>query len=124
MFQVSITVLLTLRASFFKAFDSVIGRRAILACGNSDGDLAMLRYAKTGLGLRLSLLIHHGDSAREVAYDREFRLSPLVEVLDKADEYGITVVSMRQDWKTAFPKTGDRDHSDLLSPAHLSRRLS
>jgi phosphoserine phosphatase len=96
-----------------------IGRRPILACGNSDGDLAMLRYAKTGPGLRLSLVIHHGDSAREVVYDREFRLSPLVEALDKADEYGITVVSMRRDWKTVFPKTGDRDHSHLLSPVHL-----
>jgi hypothetical protein len=39
---------------------------------------------------------------REVAYDREFRLSPLVEALDKAAEYGITVVSMRRDWKTVF----------------------
>ena len=36
------------------------------------------------------------------AYDREFRLSPLVEALDKADEYGITVVSMKRDWKKVF----------------------
>jgi phosphoserine phosphatase len=50
-----------------------IGRRPILACGNSDGDLAMMRYALSGDGLRLALLIHHDDAAREVAYDREFR---------------------------------------------------
>ena len=79
-----------------------IGRRPILAFGNSDGDLAMLRYCKTGKGARLSLLIHHDDAEREVAYDREFRLSPLVEALDKADAYGITVVSMKKDWKTVF----------------------
>ena len=79
-----------------------IGRRPILAFGNSDGDLAMLRYCKTGKGARLALLIHHDDAEREVAYDREFRLSPLVEALDKADEYGITVVSMKKDWKTVF----------------------
>ena len=79
-----------------------IGRRPILAFGNSDGDLAMLRYCKTGTGARLALLIHHDDAEREVAYDREFRLSPLVEALDKAEEYGITVVSMKQDWKTVF----------------------
>ena len=79
-----------------------IGRRPILAFGNSDGDLAMLRYTKTGPGARLALLIHHDDAEREVAYDREFRLSPLAEALDKADEYGITVVSMKHDWKTVF----------------------
>ena len=67
-----------------------IGRRPILAFGNSDGDLAMLRYTKTGTGPRLALLIHHDDAEREFAYDREFRLSPLAEALDKSDEYGIT----------------------------------
>jgi FMN phosphatase YigB (HAD superfamily) len=82
-----------------------IGRRPILAFGNSDGDLAMLRYTKSGSGARLSLLIHHDDAAREVAYDRDFRLSPLAEALDKADEYGITVVSMKNDWKSVFPET-------------------
>jgi hypothetical protein len=39
---------------------------------------------------------------REVAYDREFRLSPLAEALDKADQYGITLVSMKSDWNTVF----------------------
>jgi len=29
-------------------------------------------------------------------------LSPLAEALDKADDYGIAVVSMRRDWKTVF----------------------
>lgn len=80
-----------------------IGRRPLLAFGNSDGDLAMLRYVKTGPGPRLALLIHHDDAEREYAYDREFRLSPLTEALDKADEYGITVVSMKRDWATVFP---------------------
>ena len=79
-----------------------IGRRPILAFGNSDGDLAMLRYTKTGPGARLALLIHHDDAEREFAYDREFKLSPLAEALDKADEYGITFVSMKRDWKTVF----------------------
>jgi hypothetical protein len=79
-----------------------IGRRPILAFGNSDGDLAMMRYTKTGKGPRLALLLHHDDAAREVAYDREFRLSPLAEALDKADEYGITVVSMKNDWAKVF----------------------
>lgn len=79
-----------------------IGRRPIFAFGNSDGDLAMLRYTKTGPGPRLALLVHHDDAEREFAYDREFRLSPLAEALDKAGEYGIKVVSMKRDWAEVF----------------------
>jgi phosphoserine phosphatase len=79
-----------------------IGCRPILAFGNSDGDLAMLRYAKSNGAARLALLLHHDDGEREFAYDREFRLSPLVEALDGADAYNITVVSMKRDWATVF----------------------
>lgn len=79
-----------------------IGRRPILAFGNSDGDLAMMRYIKAGSGARLALLIHHDDADREFAYDREFKLSPLAEALDKADAYGIAVVSMKKDWNVVF----------------------
>jgi len=79
-----------------------IARRPILAFGNSDGDLAMLRYTKTGPGARLALLVHHDDADREFAYDREFKLSPLAEALDKANDYGITVVSMKRDWNAVF----------------------
>jgi len=79
-----------------------IGRRPVFAFGNSDGDLAMLRYTKTGRGPRLALLIHHDDPEREFAYDRDFRVSPLAEALDKAKDYGIEVVSMKDDWATVF----------------------
>jgi hypothetical protein len=79
-----------------------IGRRPILAFGNSDGDLAMMRYTMGGPGPRLALLLHHDDAEREVAYDRDFKLSPLAEALDKAAEYGITVVSVKRDWRVVF----------------------
>jgi phosphoserine phosphatase len=79
-----------------------IGRRPLLAFGNSDGDLPMMRYARSGSGARLALLLHHDDAEREMAYDREFRLSPLSEALDKAADYGIIVVSMKRDWKAVF----------------------
>jgi hypothetical protein len=65
----------------------------------------MLRYCRTGPGARLALLIHHDDAEREVAYDREFRLSPLAEALDNAATYGITVVSMKRDWNAVFDQT-------------------
>jgi len=81
-----------------------IGQRPILAFGNSDGDLAMLRFVAAGAGPRLALLIHHDDAGREFAYDREFALSPLAEALDKAGDYGITLVSMKDDWARIFPQ--------------------
>jgi hypothetical protein len=37
------------------------------------------------------------DAEREAAYDREFRLSPLSEALDKAQDYGIPIVSMKRE---------------------------
>lgn len=79
-----------------------IGRRPILAFGNSDGDLAMMRYTLAGSGARLALLLHHDDADREFAYDREFRLSPLSEALDCADRDGLKVVSMKREWRTVF----------------------
>src|SRR5262249_9635964 len=79
-----------------------IGRRPILAFGNSDGDLTMLRYVKSGSGARLALLLHHDDAEREAAYDREFMVSPLAEARDGASEYGIAVVSVKRDWNTMF----------------------
>lgn len=79
-----------------------IGCRPIFAFGNSDGDLAMMRYTNTGSGPRLALLLHHDDAEREFAYDREFRLSPLAEALDRAEELGFVVVSMARDWANVF----------------------
>lgn len=79
-----------------------IGRRPILAFGNSDGDIAMLRYTKSGRGPRLALLLHHDDAEREFGYDRDFKLSPSTEALDRAEDYGITTVSMARDWNVVF----------------------
>jgi hypothetical protein len=79
-----------------------IGRRPILAFGNSDGDLAMLRYTLTGPGARLGLILHHDDAEREFAYDADFKLSVLKESLERADDYGIHVVSMKNDWNRVF----------------------
>ncbi|MBK6506587.1 MAG: haloacid dehalogenase-like hydrolase [Ignavibacteria bacterium] len=79
-----------------------IGKRPILAFGNSDGDLAMLRYTLAGNGKRLALLLHHDDAEREVAYDRDFKISPLNEALDVAAAEGIQVVSMKNDWTRVF----------------------
>ncbi len=79
-----------------------IGKRPVFAFGNSDGDLAMLRYTLAGEGLKMALLIHHDDSEREVAYDKDFKISPLREALEVAEAEGINVVSMKNDWNKVF----------------------
>ena len=52
------------------SIDSIIGRRPILAFGNSDGDLQMLQWTAAGSGKRFAGLVHHTDAKREWAYDR------------------------------------------------------
>ncbi len=47
-----------------------IGRRPILAFGNSDGDKQMLEWTAAGAGARFLGLVHHTDAEREFAYDR------------------------------------------------------
>jgi len=70
-----------------------IGRKPIMAAGNSDGDIHMLKYA--GSGLRL--LVHHDDAEREYAYDGGSE-----KALQLAAQDGWLVVSMKHDWKIVF----------------------
>ena len=80
-----------------------IGRRPVMAFGNSDGDLQMLQYTGAGSGPRFCLYVHHDDAEREYAYDRQDRLARLDKGLDEAAAKGWTVVSMKNDWKQVFP---------------------
>ncbi len=79
-----------------------IGRRPILAFGNSDGDFEMLEWTTTGDGSRLGLIVHHTDAEREYAYDRESHVGKLSRGLDEASQRGWIVVDMKNDWKTVF----------------------
>jgi phosphoserine phosphatase len=79
-----------------------IGRRPVFAFGNSDGDLAMLRYTAGAPGPRMCLLLHHDDAEREYAYDKDFTVSPLEAGLAEAGARG-WLVSMKNDFKQVFP---------------------
>jgi hypothetical protein len=46
----------------------MVGRRPIIAFGNSTGDRQMLEFTKGGDGARLALLVLHDDAKREYAY--------------------------------------------------------
>jgi hypothetical protein len=80
-----------------------IGRRPILAFGNSDGDLQMLQWTAAGAGARFMGLIHHTDAERERAYDRESPVGRLDKALDEAREKGWTVVDMKREWRVVYP---------------------
>ncbi|UCG84854.1 MAG: haloacid dehalogenase-like hydrolase, partial [Gemmatimonadota bacterium] len=79
-----------------------IGRRPMVAVGNSDGDLAMLQYTAAGPGAQLMVYVHHDDAEREWAYDRESHIGRLDAGLDEARERGWTIVSMKNDWRNVF----------------------
>ncbi len=80
-----------------------IGRRPVMALGNSDGDLHMLQWTTAGDGPRLAMIVRHTDSRREYAYDRLSSIGRLEKALDEAATRGWIVVDMRNDWKTIFP---------------------
>lgn len=80
-----------------------IGRRPIAAFGNSDGDLQMLQWTYAGKGVRFCLLIHHTDSEREFAYDRDSKVGKLADGLVEADSHGWTIVDMKKDWERIYP---------------------
>ena len=86
-----------------------IGRRPIMAFGNSRGDQEMLEYTEAGSGARFELLVLHDDAAREYAYGPaqglpDVKLGAFTQaVYDEAQKSGWTVVSMKNDWKQVFP---------------------
>jgi phosphoserine phosphatase len=82
-----------------------LGRRPILAVGNSGGDREMLEWACSGDGPGLALLIDHDDDEREYAYlSRAVTFDEATPITDVARELGWTVVSMARDWATVFPQ--------------------
>ncbi|CUJ94723.1 haloacid dehalogenase-like hydrolase [Ruegeria denitrificans] len=82
--------------------ERTLGRRPILAGGNSDGDFAMLEWTTAGHGPRLGILIHHTDAEREWAYDRESPIGKLVDGLNKGPDMGWVIVDMAQDWNRIY----------------------
>jgi phosphoserine phosphatase len=76
---------------------SRIGRRPIIAVGNSNGDVPMLRFAGGPDRPALRMLVLHDDPDREFAYT-----SGADQALTTAREHGWTVVSVRDDWATVF----------------------
>jgi phosphoserine phosphatase len=81
-----------------------LGRRPILAAGNSPGDTDMLQYAMAADGPSMALLIDHDDAEREFAYEGEAAsFTSEGSFVDVGRDLGWTIVSMRNDWREVFP---------------------
>ena len=76
---------------------SRIGRRPVVAAGNSNGDIAMLRFARAPQRPALRLLLRHDDAEREFDY-----AAGAEEALARAAHAGWTVISIKEDWATVF----------------------
>jgi hypothetical protein len=74
-----------------------IGRRPILAGGNSNGDIPMLQLADGSDRPALCLLVHHDDDKREVKYSAGAEKS-----VTMAQAQGWTLISMKDDWGKVF----------------------
>lgn len=86
-----------------ESIDSIIGRRPLLAFGNSDGDQQMLQWTAAGNGKRFMGLVHHTDAKREWAYDRTSKIGTLNKALDQAKADKWTVVDMAREWERIYP---------------------
>ena len=72
------------------------GRRPLVAAGNSNGDIPMLRYAGAS-GTALRLLVLHDDAEREFDDTSGAELA-----LQRAADEDWTVVSVKADWATVY----------------------
>ena len=75
---------------------SRLGRKPILACGNSNGDIEMLDFA-SGSSTFLDMLILHDDAVNEFSY-----VVGAEKAVDQAARRGWTIVSMKNDWRRVF----------------------
>jgi phosphoserine phosphatase len=80
-----------------------LGRRPVLAAGNSAGDREMIEWAVAADGPSLGILVDHDDAEREVAYESVAGTFESAErIVEVGRREGWTVVSMRDDWATVF----------------------
>lgn len=79
---------------------SRLGRRPLIAGGNSNGDLPMLSFAGTAERPALRLLVLHDDAEREADYVKGAEHA--IEAARAGAAEGWVVVSVKDDWSTVF----------------------
>ena len=81
----------------------IIGKKPVFSSGNSDGDLQMMQWTASNEYKSFMLYVHHTDSIREWAYDRNSHIGKFDKGLDQALNDGWTVIDMEKDWKVIYP---------------------
>ncbi len=81
----------------------IIGKKPVFSSGNSDGDLPMMQWTASNKYKSFMLYVHHTDSVREWAYDRESHIGRFDKGLDQAQKDGWTVIDMKKDWRVIYP---------------------
>jgi phosphoglycolate phosphatase-like HAD superfamily hydrolase len=76
---------------------SRIGRRPVIAAGNSNGDIPMLRFARVDTRPALRLLVVHDDTERE--FDDQ---KGAEQAIERANDKGWTAISIANDWSQVF----------------------
>jgi len=87
-----------------EAINYFIGRKPIIAFGNSDGDREMLEWTQSNKTSHLMLLVHHDDAVREYAYGPKSKVGTFSDsLMAEAIKNNWKIISMKKDWKVIFP---------------------
>jgi hypothetical protein len=76
---------------------SRVGRRPLVAGGNSNGDIPMLQFAGGATRPALRLLVLHDDAEREFDYT-----AGAERAVERARSEGWTLISVKDDWESVF----------------------
>jgi hypothetical protein len=76
---------------------SRVGRRPLLAVGNSNGDIPMLDFTRHDDKPFLAMLVLHDDAEREFDYT-----AGAEQALERAAAQRWAVVSIKNDWSSVF----------------------
>jgi len=102
-----------------EAIHMFIGKKPIIAFGNSNGDKAMLDWTQSNDQKALMLFVHHDDAKREFAYDVNSKVGTFPKSLfDHAEKNNWQIISMKDDWKVVFPFELKKMNKKLLEAQH------
>jgi phosphoserine phosphatase len=102
-----------------EAINLIIGRKPLMAFGNSDGDRQMLEWTQSRNGPFFTALVHHDDAKREFAYDTQSKVGTFSNALmAEAKKNNWTIISMKNDWQKIFPNA-TAAHIDTGSKFHV-----
>ncbi|ENC6710086.1 haloacid dehalogenase-like hydrolase [Vibrio harveyi] len=80
----------------------IIGKKPVLAIGNSDGDHAMMQWA-TSQPNSMAMIVHHTDEEREWKYDRKSSVGHLDKAMDEANQRdNWHLIDMKNEWCTVY----------------------